>query len=89
MTDFIQIFIEEMGKTVIRLTCIGMVNILKYIPGFQGVDETPYSLALIPDELQMQKMCEKFVEKYPWELYYVPDNFGTQEMCELKMNQKP
>ena len=65
MTDFTQVFIEEMGKTVIRLTCIGMLNILKYIPGVQGMNETPFSLALIPDELKTQKMCEKLVEKYP------------------------
>ena len=32
MTDFIQC-IEEMGKGMIELTCVGMVNILKYVPG--------------------------------------------------------
>ena len=59
MTEFIKFFIEEMGKGVIELTCAGVVNILKYIPGVQGVDDAvrPCSLALIPDELKMQKMC--------------------------------
>ena len=48
-----------MGKGAIELTCTGLVNILKYIPGVQGVDDAvrPCSLALIPDELKMQKMC--------------------------------
>ena len=41
-----------MGKGVIELTCAGMVNILKYVPGVQGVDQRPYSLALMPDELK-------------------------------------
>ena len=57
--EFIKFFIEEMGKGAIELTCTGLVNILKYIPGVQGVDDAvrPCSLALIPDELKMQKMC--------------------------------
>ena len=48
-----------MGKGAIELTCTGLVNILKYIPGVQGVDDAvrSCSLALIPDELKMQKMC--------------------------------
>ena len=59
MTEFIKFFIEEMGKGAIELTCAGLVNILKYIPGVEGVDDAvrPCSLALIPDELKMQKMC--------------------------------
>ena len=56
MTDFIQFFMEEIGKVVIELTCAAMVNILKYIPGVQGVHEAvhigPCSFALIPDELK-------------------------------------
>ena len=46
MTDFIQLIennfiqlIKEMGKGVIDLTCVGMVNILEYIPEVQRVDE--------------------------------------------------
>ena len=39
MTDFIKFIIEEMGKGVIELMCAGMVNILKYIPGVQGVSD--------------------------------------------------
>ena len=52
MTDVIQFFIEKMSKGVIGLTCAGMVNILKHIPGVQGVDKTPYPLEPIPDELK-------------------------------------
>ena len=77
MIGVIQFFIEKMGKGVIGLTCAVMVNILKYIPGVQEVDKTPYSLELIPDDLKTQKMCEKSVVEYPWELYYVPDQFKT------------
>ena len=45
------------------MTCAGTVNILKYIPGVQAVDEAvrPCSLALITDELKTQKMCKKSV----------------------------
>ena len=39
MSGFIQFFIEEMGKEVVELTCAGMLNILKYVPGVQGVDD--------------------------------------------------
>ena len=39
MTDFVKFIIEEMGKGVIELMCAGMVNILKYIPGVQGVSD--------------------------------------------------
>ena len=56
MTDFIQFFMEVIGKVVIELTCAAMVNIQKYIPGVQGVHEAvhigPCSFALIPDELK-------------------------------------
>ena len=58
MTDFTKLFVKEMGKGVIELTCAGMVNILKYIPWVEGVDDVvrPCSLELIPDELKTQKM---------------------------------
>ena len=39
MTGIIQFFIKEMGKGVIELTCAGIVNILKYVPGVQEVDD--------------------------------------------------
>ena len=68
MTDFIQ-FIKEMDKGVIELTCVGMVNILKYIPGVQGVDEAvhirPSSFMLIPVELKTQKMCNEAMRENP------------------------
>ena len=70
--DFIQ-FIEEMGKGVIELRCVGMVNILKYIPGVQGVDEEvhirPFSFLLIPGELRMQKICNKAMCENPAALF--------------------
>ena len=65
-----------MGKGVIELTCVGMVNILKYIPGVQGVDVKvhirPYSFLLIPDELRMQKMCNKTMREKPTALFLYP-----------------
>ena len=90
MTDFIKFFIEEMGKGVIELTWAGMVNILKYISGVQGVDVAvrPCSLALIPDELNMQKMCTKSVEDHPEPLGYIPDCLKTQEMCSSAVRRE-
>ena len=60
-TNLIQCM-KEMGKGAIKLTCAGIVNIMKYIPGVQGVDEEevyirPFPFLLIPDELKTQKMC--------------------------------
>ena len=52
-----------------------------------GVDDAPYSLALIPDELKMQKLCEKSVEDDPWSMAYVPDNLKTQEMCKKAVEE--
>ena len=84
MTGIIQFFIKEMGKGVIELTCAGMVNILKYVPGVQGVDDAvrPWSLAFIPDELKTQKMCEKSVTFNPYALEFVPDCFKTKRISE-------
>ena len=72
-----------MEKGVVELTCAGMVNILKYVPGVQGLDQRPYSLALMPDELKtyVWKMYGKSVEDDPRSLAYVPDRFKIQEMC--------
>ena len=80
MSDFIKFFIEEMVKKVIELTCAALVNILKYVPGVQVVEDAPYFLALIPDELKTQKMCEKPVQDDPWSLAYVPNHFKTKRM---------
>ena len=87
MTDFIKFFIEEMGNGVIELTCAGLMNILKYIPGVQGVDDAVRQcfLALIPDELKTQTMCKKSVEDDPGEddpgsLGYIPGCLKMQEM---------
>ena len=71
--DFIQ-FIDEMGKGVIELTCVGMVNILKYIPEVQGVDEEvhikPFPFSLIPDEVGTQKMCSKAMRENPAAFFF-------------------
>ena len=90
MTDFIKFFMEDMGKGVIELTWAGMVIILKYIRGVQGLDEAvrPCSLALIPDELKTQKMCTKSVEDDPESLGYIPDRLMTQEMCSSAMRRE-
>ena len=91
MTDFTKLFVKEMGKAVIELTCDGMVNILKCIPRVQGVDDVvrSCSLALIPDELKTQKMCETPVKDDPEALEYVPDHFKTQKMCDKVVKDDP
>ena len=80
-----------MSKGVIELTCAGVVNILKYIPGVQGVDDAvrPWSLALIPDQLKTQTMCKKSVEDDPSSLVYVPDYSETQKMCNEAVEEDP
>ena len=70
MTELIQFFIKEMGKWVFKLTCAGMVNILKYVPGAQGVDDA--------DELKRKKMCEKSMAFNPYTLAYVLNCFKTK-----------
>ena len=84
MTGLTQFFIEEIDEEVIELACAGMVNILKYIPGVQGVDDTVRSwpLALIPDEL-------KSVAFNQYALEFVPDHFKTKKMCERAIEDEP
>ena len=80
-----------MEKGVIELTCTGVVNILKYIPGVQVIDDTvtPCSLALIHNELKTQTMCKKSVEDDPGSLGYIPDHLQTQEMCSSAVRKEP
>ena len=84
MGDFIRYFIKEMAKEVIELTYVAMVNILKYVPGFQGVDEAvsikPRYLTFVPDRLKTQDMCSEAVRKDAYILGDVSDHFKTQEM---------
>ena len=86
MDDSIRYFIEEMAKEAIELTCAVMVNILKYVPGFQGVDEAvsikPHYLTFLPDHLKTKGMCDKAVCRDPWLLFDVLDHFKSQEMCK-------
>ena len=42
----------------------------------------PWSLALIPDELETQKMCEKSVAFNSYAQESVPDHFKNKNMCE-------
>ena len=67
-TEFIQC-IEEMGKGVIELMCVGIVNILKYIPEVQGIHEAvhirPFSFMLNPHELKTQKICNEAMRENP------------------------
>ena len=42
----------------------------------------PWSLALIPDELETQKMCEKSVAFNSYAQEFVPDHFKNKNMCE-------
>ena len=85
MNDFTEFFIEEIGKRVIA----GMVSILKYISVVQGVDDAPYSLALISGELKTQKICKKFVEDNPRSLEYVTDYLKDQGICEWIVYKNP
>ena len=91
MTGLTQFFIEEMGEEVIELACTGMVNILKYVPGVQGVDNAvrPWFLARIPDELKTQKICEKSVAFNPYVLGFLLDHFKTKKMCERAVQDEP
>ena len=84
MGDFIRYLIVEIAKEAIELTCAVMVNILKYVPGFQGVDEAvnigPVHLTS-PDRLKTKGMCSEAVRREPFSLMDVPDYFKTEEMC--------
>ena len=42
----------------------------------------PWSLALISDELETQKMCEKSVAFNSYAQEFVPDHFKNKNMCE-------
>ena len=79
-----------MAKEAIELTCVVMLNILKYVPEVQGVDETVHvrscSLALVPDTLKSKEICNDAVRREPEILEYVPDLFRT-EMCERAVEE--
>ena len=59
-----------------EMTCV-MVNILKYIPGVQGVDETvsigPLYLTLVLDQA---------VHRRPWDLKHFSDDLKGQGIYE-------
>ena len=74
MGDFIRYFIDEM-------TCT-MVNMMKYVPGSQGVDEAvsikPRYLTFVLD----QAVCRR-----PWGLKPVSDDSKDQGICEWVVNK--
>ena len=84
MNDPIKFFIKEVGKEVIKLTCAGTVNILKYIPGVHiySVEDDPLSLAYVPDHFKAERMCKRVVKHEPETLEYVPDDFKSKRICE-------
>ena len=53
---------------------------LKYIPWNWLVCIKPRFLKLILDDLKIQEMCNKAVEKVPWLLHYVPLRLTKHEM---------
>ena len=66
MGGFIRYLIEGMAKEAIDLTCAVIVNILKYVPGVQRVDEevsikprhlTFFFLAVLRQKRCMRKQC--------------------------------
>ena len=71
-----------------------MLNIVKHVPGVQGVDEAVYirpnSVALVPDALKTEGICDKVVCREPWALKFVAENLQTQEMCKsvVEENQR-
>ena len=93
MPDFIKLYKIKMAKEAIDLTCVAMVNILKYVPGVQGVDEavsiTPRHLTFFPDRLKTKGMCDEAVRVDPWSLGNVTDHFKTQEMCKRVVEENP
>ena len=82
-----------MAKEVIELTQVAIVNILKYVPGFQGVDEAvsikPRHLTFVPDHLKTQDMCNEAMKKDAYTLGDVSDHFKTQEMRKKVVEENP
>ena len=93
MGDFIRYFIEDITKEAIDLTCGVIVNILKYVPGVQGVDEAvtigPRYLTFLPDHLKTKEVCNEVVSREPSTLKFVPENLQTQEMCKRVVEENP
>ena len=93
MGDVIRYFIEGMSKEAMELTYVAMVNILKYVPGVQGVDEKVSIklryLTFIPDHLKTNGICDEAVPRDPRLQYNVPDHFKTQDMCKWVVEENP
>ena len=93
MGDFIRYFIEEMAKEVFEVTCVAMVNILKYVSGVERVDEAvsikPHYLTFVPDNLKTQEMCNEAVQKGACTLGDVPDHSKTKDMGKRVVEENP
>ena len=93
MGYIIRYFIEGMSKDAMELTCVAMVNIQKYVPGVQGVDEAvrikPRYLTFIPGHLKKKEICDEAVRRDPWLLHDVPGHFKTQDMCKQVVEENP
>ena len=77
-----------------EMACV-MVNILKYVPRVQEVDEEvhrkPWDLrhVYVSDYLKDQGICEWVVYKNLRMVEYVPDHFKTREMCNDVVMKDP
>ena len=93
MSDFIRYFIEEMAIEAIELTCVVMLNILKCVPGVQGVDETvhirPHFLAFVPDRFKIEGICNWVMRRESWDLKHVPNYLKDQGVCEWVVHKNP
>ena len=49
----------------------------------EEVDIEPRSLALVPDRVKTQEMCNKAVHRDPWLLEYVPDWLVTRQQIKI------
>ena len=70
MGDFITYFIKGMTKEAIEKMSTVLVNILKYVPGVQGMDEAvsigPRYLIFLPDHLKTKGMYNEVVKIDPF-----------------------
>ena len=91
MGDFIRYFIEGMAKEAIDLTCVAMVNILKYVPGVHSVGEAvsikPRYLTFFPDCLKTKGMCDEAVRVDPLSLGDDPDHFKLKRCVKRSMRK--
>ena len=49
----------------------------------------PTAVEAYPDNLKMQEMCERAVEKSPWQQKDIPYHFRTEKMCGRVVEENP